>query len=231
MILSRCPPHAVISHHLAFTLEQPSVHLRRRAFNTLDSPWTLVERLWQPYQRHALSLLGVSCSSVLRNRHPAPTCTAPKPICEYCLVPFYLSSEFRTGMFCHFRPSPDEETLATWRFKLSQSKAGEIPKTKVLEKFSRRTILPTPTSTLQNDFSLRSCRSSSVIFFDFSQGNLENLVGNLEGIFRGFFWPTEQRLKNFGEIFGAFFARKFVARKKSFVQNSLCRRATLRMMS
>ena len=24
-------------------------------------------------------------------------------------------------------------------------------------------------------------------FFDFSQGNLENLVGNLEGIFRGFF--------------------------------------------
>ena len=49
-----------------------------------------------------------------------------------------------------------------------------------------------------------------------------------------FFRPTEQRLKNFGEIFGAFFVRKFVARKKSFVarkksfvQNSLCRRATL----
>ena len=37
-------------------------------------------------------------------------------------------------------------------------------------------------------FSLRSCRSSSVIFFfDFSQGNLENLVGNLAGILRVFF--------------------------------------------
>ena len=36
-------------------------------------------------------------------------------------------------------------------------------------------------------FSLRSCKSSSVnFFFDFSQGNLENLVGNLEGIFRDF---------------------------------------------
>ena len=69
------------------------------------------------------------------------------------------------------------------------------------------------------------------IFFDFSKGNLENLVGNLEGIFWGFFWPTEQRLKKFGENFGAFFVRKFVARKKSFVQNSLCRRATLIVFS
>ena len=87
-----------------------------------------------------------------------------------------------------------------------------------------------PWSKCRNLFSLCSCRSSSVIFcFDFSRGNLENLVGNLEGIFRGFFRPTEQRLKNFGEIFGAFFVRKFVARTKSSVQNSLCRRATLRI--
>ena len=69
------------------------------------------------------------------------------------------------------------------------------------------------------------------IFFDVSQGDLENLVGNLEGIFRDFFWPTEQRLKKFGENFGAFFIRRFVARKKSFVQNSLCRRATLTMLA
>ena len=32
-----------------------------------------------------------------------------------------------------------------------------------------------------------SARTSSVTFFDFSQGNLENLVGNLEGILRDFF--------------------------------------------
>ena len=44
-----------------------------------------------------------------------------------------------------------------------------------------------PAPWLPKFFSLRSCRSSSVIFFDFSQGNLENLVGNLEGIFRDFF--------------------------------------------
>ena len=31
----------------------------------------------------------------------------------------------------------------------------------------------------------------------------------------------------FGENFGAFYVRKFVAQKNSFVQNSLCRRATL----
>ena len=53
-------------------------------------------------------------------------------------------------------------------------------------------------------------------------------MGNLEGIFRGFFLTHRTKAQNFGENFGAFFVRKFVARKKSFVQNSLCRRATLR---
>ena len=40
-------------------------------------------------------------------------------------------------------------------------------------------------------------------------------MGNLEGIFRGFFSdPQNKGFKNFGENFGAFFVRKFVARKK-----------------
>ena len=37
-------------------------------------------------------------------------------------------------------------------------------------------VLPALLQKLVSDF-----------FFDFSQGNLENLVGNLEGIFRDFF--------------------------------------------
>ena len=46
---------------------------------------------------------------------------------------------------------------------------------------------PPTRTTSEKSFSLRSCRSSSVIFFDFFAGNLENLVGNLEGILRDFF--------------------------------------------
>ena len=44
----------------------------------------------------------------------------------------------------------------------------------------------------------------------------------------GFFSdPQNKGSKISGENFGAFFVTKFVARKKSFVQNSLCRHATL----
>ena len=38
-------------------------------------------------------------------------------------------------------------------------------------------------------------------FFDFSQGNLENLVGNLEGIFRGFFLTHRIKAQKFRSIF------------------------------
>ena len=41
-------------------------------------------------------------------------------------------------------------------------------------------------------------------------------MGNLAGILRDFFGPTEERLKNIGENFGAFFVRKFVAQKQIF---------------
>ena len=58
--------------------------------------------------------------------------------------------------------------------------------------------------------------SRSVNFFDFSQGNLKNFVGNLERVFRGFFLTHRTRLKKFGENFGAFFVRKFVPRQKIF---------------
>ena len=54
------------------------------------------------------------------------------------------------------------------------------------------------------------------------------MSGNLAGILWDFFEPTKQRLKNIGEIFGAFFVRKFVAQTGYFVQNSLCKRATLK---
>ena len=64
-------------------------------------------------------------------------------------------------------------------------------------------------------------------FFDFSQGNLENLVGNLEGIFRGFFLTHRTKAQQFWGKLRSVFRKKFVARKKSFVLNSLCRRATL----
>ena len=51
-------------------------------------------------------------------------------------------------------------------------------------------------------------------FFLFFEGNF---VGNLAGILRDFFGPTKGRLKDFGENFGAFFVRKFVAPKTYFV--------------
>ena len=44
-------------------------------------------------------------------------------------------------------------------------------------------------------------------------------MGNLAGILRDFFWPTEERLKYFGEKFGAFFVRKFVAQINSWDYN------------
>ena len=50
-------------------------------------------------------------------------------------------------------------------------------------------------------FSLRSCRSSSVLFFDFPHGNI---AGNLVGI-------LQIKAQNGGESFGALFVRKSVA--------------------
>ena len=61
-------------------------------------------------------------------------------------------------------------------------------------------------------FSLRSCRSSSVIFFDFWEGNLA-------GILWAFFGSTKLRLKNVGENFGAFFVGEFVPPKNIFRAN------------
>ena len=52
-------------------------------------------------------------------------------------------------------------------------------------------------------------------------------MGNLEGIFRGFFLTHRTKAQKFRGKFRSIFVRKFVARKKSFVQNSLCRCATL----
>ena len=65
-------------------------------------------------------------------------------------------------------------------------------------------------------FSLRSCRSSSVISFYFSQGNLENLVGNLEGIFRGFFLTHRTKAQKFRGKFRSIFRKKIRGSKKIF---------------
>ena len=67
-----------------------------------------------------------------------------------------------------------------------------------------------------NGFSLRSCRSSSVNFFDFSQGNLENLAGNLEGIFRGFFLTHRTKAQKFRGEFRSIFCTKIRGSKKIF---------------
>ena len=71
-----------------------------------------------------------------------------------------------------------------------------------------------------HQFSLRSCRSSSVIFFDSSQGNL---AGNLWD----FFWPTGIKAEKLRGKFRSIFRKEIRSSKKTFVQNSLCRRATL----
>ena len=52
-------------------------------------------------------------------------------------------------------------------------------------------------------------------------------MGHLAGGLRDFCLAHKIKAPKFGEIFGAFFVRKFVAQKKSLVQNSCCRRATL----
>ena len=68
----------------------------------------------------------------------------------------------------------------------------------------------------RKSFSLRSCRSLSVIFFDFSQGNLENFVGNLEGIFRGFFLTHRTKAQTFRGKFRSIFRKKIRGWKKIF---------------
>ena len=53
-------------------------------------------------------------------------------------------------------------------------------------------------------------------FFDFSQGNLENLVGNLEGIFRGFFLTHRTKAQKFRGKFRSIFRKKIRGSKKIF---------------
>ena len=82
------------------------------------------------------------------------------------------------------------------------------------------------------------CACSFVLFPlpKISPALLQNLVGENVLIFRREIWreirrdssfPPQYRLKIFGQNFGAFFARKFLAQRKSCVQNALWRRATL----
>ena len=59
----------------------------------------------------------------------------------------------------------------------------------------------TTASWVSHLFSLRSCRSSSVNLFDFSQGNFAE---NLGGILQDFFRPRKYGGKKFGQNFGAF---------------------------
>ena len=56
-------------------------------------------------------------------------------------------------------------------------------------------------------------------FFDFSQGNLENLVGNLEGIFRGFFLAHRTKAQKFRGKFRSIFRKKIRGSKKIFRAN------------
>ena len=53
-------------------------------------------------------------------------------------------------------------------------------------------------------------------FFDSSQGNLENLVGNLEGIFRGFFLTHRTKAQKFRGKFWSIFRKKIRGSKKIF---------------
>ena len=53
-------------------------------------------------------------------------------------------------------------------------------------------------------------------FFDFSQGNLENVVGNLEGILRDFFLTHRTEAQNFRGKFRSIFRKKIRSFKKIF---------------
>ena len=53
-------------------------------------------------------------------------------------------------------------------------------------------------------------------FFDFSQGILENFVGNLEGIFRGFFLTHRTKAQKFRGKFRSIFRKKIRGSKKIF---------------
>ena len=65
-------------------------------------------------------------------------------------------------------------------------------------------------------FSLRSCRSSSVkFFFDFSQGNLENLVGNWRE-FCGIFMTHRTKAQKFRGNFRIIFRNKIRSSKNIF---------------
>ena len=86
---------------------------------------------------------------------------------------------------------------------------------------SQKLFLPALLQKLVGDF-----------FFDFSQGNLGNLVGNLVGILWGFFLTHRTKAQKFRGKFRSFFRKKIrSSKKKSFVQNSLCRCATLKTFS
>ena len=69
-------------------------------------------------------------------------------------------------------------------------------------------------SARSTSFSLCSCRSSLMIFLFFFAGNF---AGNLTGILRDVFRTHKIKAQTFGEYFGAFFVRKFVAQKKYVV--------------
>ena len=71
--------------------------------------------------------------------------------------------------------------------------------------FSREFVLPALLQKLVGD-----------LCFDFSQGNLENLVGKLEGIFRGFFLTHRTKAQNFRGKFRSIFRKKIRGSKNIF---------------
>ena len=75
-------------------------------------------------------------------------------------------------------------------------------------------------------FSLRSWRSSSVIFLWLLAGKFGgNFGGNSAGCFR----THKRKAQFFGGNFRAFFVRKFVPPNKYFAPTSFCRRATQKL--
>ena len=72
-------------------------------------------------------------------------------------------------------------------------------------------------------FSLRSCRSSSVIFLILGGKSGRKFGGN----FMGFSEPPKNKAQKSQDNIRSIFREKIQASKKSFVPTSFCRRATL----
>ena len=146
-----------------------------------------------------------------------------KALLETFLLPTVVQTGGPKALFLEEKSTPQQRPKKSQSqknrcvFKLQSTKSQVLPqksqknRQRIAEEIAEKSLA---IFWAAEKFSLRSCRSSSVNFFDFSQGILGNLVGNLAGILWEFFSTHRAKAQKLRRRFRSIFRKKIRSSEK-----------------